>query len=107
MVVDVLALGERFDLDPLDLLANEANAGIGQELELALDFRRIRLALEEGIGADGRPVGVAQLRQRGEAKGCAALSNDGPSQETGRDHGKHADTEDGEDGPPMTQAPHQ
>ena len=107
MVVDVLALGERFDLDPLDLLANEANAGIGQEFELALDLRWICLALEEGIGADGRPVRVAQLGQRGEAKGCAALSNDGPSQETGRDRGNYREADDRERGPPITQAPHQ
>ena len=99
MVVDVDTLGVRLDFDPLDLLPDEADAGAGQELQLALDLGRVRLAMEEGVGADGGSVRVAQLGQLGQAKGHASLGEDGPTQQTGGDHAEQPEADDGESGP--------
>ena len=107
MVVDVDALGVRLDLDPLDFLPNEADARAGQELQLALDFGGVRLAMQEGVGADGRRVRVAQLGQPGEAEGHAALGEYGPAQETGGDDAEQSEAGGGERGPPPARAPHQ
>ena len=101
--VRVLLWIQRLEFRPVELLANQPNARPAQHLKLLPDFRRIRLAVQKRVRADGGRLGMADFAQGRRAVGHAVIEQSSQPHRPGGDDDRHRDGRQQKPAAPRTQ----